>query len=540
MAFDDGASGKPRLLVRSSDGDESVYYLRAINTIGRHSDQNVQLLDRVVSKNHALITYSDGHFYLQDMGSRNGTYVNQRRLQGRTRLYDGDLISMGGSRLLFVDDQESPRSSLPQVCIQENLEGQATSICSRCSFPPQDSHFLPESEITDEEVLRSDYEKLRISFRLNQAIGAEWDFDRMTARILETALEVTNAERGVILLLDESGKPEPCAVLSRTPGESVAVSQTILNEVIATKHGLLSRDATMDSRFSASHSIICQNIRSIACVPLMFGDSFLGVIHLDSRIATGIFTEKDLQMLTVFAQQAALKLANARLVRKAEQETLARNNLSRLLSPNLVEMVVRGDLDLEERRGIARDATVLFCDIRGFTAMCESVAPAEIVSMLNEYFEILVDIVFQHDGTLDKFIGDALMAVWGSPVPQADHTERAIRAALEMSKALVDLNRFRVVNGEQPLNVGIGINSGTVIAGYMGSTKALSYTVVGDTVNTASRLCSYAQAGEILVSDPIVQKLGSRLIYEERPKALLKGKAHPCGIFAVRGLKEGE
>jgi adenylate cyclase len=317
--------------------------------------------------------------------------------------------------------------------------------------------------------------------------------------------------------------------------EPFEVSQTILNEVINEHHAVLSSDATIDSRFGGSHSIILQGIRSTMAVPLIFDSELLGVIHLDSQVATGVFSEKDLQILSAFAHQAAVQIANVRLAKRAEAEAVARNNLSRLLSPNLVDQVVSGHIAME-KGGQLRQATVLFSDIRGFTASSERFDPQIVVSMLNEYFEIMVDIIFQHEGTLDKFVGDEIMAVWGAPVQQDDHTERAVRAALDMMKALDDFNRFRVANGEEAIRVGLGINCGEVVAGYMGSTRTLSYTVIGDTVNTASRLCGHAGPGEIIVSDPVLHALGGRIQYEERSAASLKGKSRPVPIYRVTGI----
>ncbi len=507
-----------RLIVTTPDGAQREHTLRAINTIGRHPDQHVQILDRVVSKEHALITFADEGYWLQDMGSRNGTFVNGAQIQGRTRLNDGDVVTLGSSRLAFVDGArpQVAQEAVSQVTI--NTAGLAdqnipqTAIRSRMQIDgANEAKFLPEMQIADTDTLRADYEKLRVVFELNQAIGAEIDIDVVLDKILEKAFEFTTADRGVILLLNDDGDPVPCAVKNRHgKQEKLELSQTILNEVIQQRHAVLSSDATMDSRFGGAHSIILQGIRSTMCVPLIHGTELLGMIHLDTRIATGVFTEKDLQILSVFANQAAVKIANARLAKRAEAEAVARVNLSRLLSPNLVEQVVTGSIAME-KGGRMREATVFFSDIRGFTAMSEKLDPQSMVSTLNEYFEIMVDIIFQHDGTLDKFVGDEIMAVWGAPVPQEDHCIRSIQAALEMMKALDGFNRFRVANGEWPIQVGCGINTGKLVAGYMGSTRTLSYTVIGDTVNTGARLCSHAKAGEVLVTTPIMERIGHRL-----------------------------
>ena len=522
------------VIVQTPEGNETEHELRAINTLGRHPEQTIQILDRVVSKEHALITFSDGRYWLQDRGSRNGTFVNGVQIPGKTQLRDGDTITLGGTRVQFIE------RAAPQMSVTINpSQFHETAIRSKLAAgAPQSQQFVPESQVVSEAALRADYEKLRIAFELNKAIGTELDLDTLLKRILEKAFEFTNADRGVILLMNAQGVPEPAAVQNRQGDEEhVELSQTILSEVITNHTAVLSSDATMDSRFGGSHSIMLQGIRSTMCVPLMSGaGELLGMIHLDTRIATGVFTEKDLQVLTVFANQAAVQMDNARLVKRLETEAVARNNLSRLLSPNLVEQVVKGSIAME-KGGQLREATVLFSDIRGFTAMSERLDPQHMVSMLNEYFEIMVDIIFRHEGTLDKFVGDEIMAVWGAPVRQADHAQRAVRAALEMMKALENFNRFRTANGEDPIHVGCGINCGPLVAGYMGSTRTLSYTVIGDTVNTAARLCSAAAAGEILVSDPIRAALGPHLELERRPAASLKGKARPVPIYRVLSMR---
>src|SRR4029077_6609036 len=137
---------------------------------------------------------------------------------------------------------------------------------------------------------------------------------------------------------------------------------------------------------------------------------------------------------------------------------------------------------------------------RGFTPMSEKRTAQEVVDMLNEYFELMVEMIFKHEGTLDKFVGDEIMALFGAPVAHPDHAYRAVKVAVEQMQALEEWNLVRVAEGEDPIRVGMGINTGEVVAGYLGSSKALEYTVIGDVVNTASRLCSRAGAGELVVS----------------------------------------
>src|SRR5690606_13252914 len=181
--------------------------------------------------------------------------------------------------------------------------------------------------------------------------------------------------------------------------------------------------------------------------------------------------------------------------RKLEREAITRERFQRLLSPQIAQQVLEGKVEIK-KGGEARQTTVLFSDIRGFTSMSESESPQLIVDMLNEYFELMVEVIFKYEGTLDKFVGDEIMALFGAPVGHPDDATRAVRTAIEMMAVLGELNQLRMGRGEPEIKIGIGINTGEVVAGYLGSSKALEYTVIGDTVNTGARLCSLAKAGE--------------------------------------------
>jgi adenylate cyclase len=221
------------------------------------------------------------------------------------------------------------------------------------------------------------------------------------------------------------------------------------------------------------------------------------------------------------------------------EEILAREHLNRLLSPQLVEEVMSGRLQLQ-RGGELRAATVVFADIRGFTTMSEQMTPQEVVALLNEYFELMVDVIFKHNGMLDKFVGDELMAVWGAPLSRADDTIRAVLAAIEMQAVVRDLNNERARQGLKTIQIGIGLNSGEVVAGYMGSTKSMNYTVMGDTVNTAARFCSAAGPTEILIGERTWAQVHDRVRAEILPPTKLKGKLEHVDIYRVLGLLEAE
>jgi len=226
------------------------------------------------------------------------------------------------------------------------------------------------------------------------------------------------------------------------------------------------------------------------------------------------------------------KKAEARL----ERDAATRERFQRLLSPDLAERVVSGELTVE-KGGTDRVATVLFVDIRGFTTISEKHQASEVLRLLNEYYEELVAVVFRHEGTVDKFIGDAMMVIWGAPVAHDDDPRRAVMAALDIGEALEAFNRRSARLGRPELSVGIGINTGNLMAGYIGSSQTMSYSVIGDTVNTASRLCSSAQPGEILISENTWEAVKDHFTVKPLGQIQAKGKFKPINAFAVTARK---
>jgi adenylate cyclase len=272
------------------------------------------------------------------------------------------------------------------------------------------------------------------------------------------------------------------------------------------------------------------------CVPLLHHDNVLGVIMLDSKLAAHAFTERDLALFETVASQAAVAVQNTLFAKKLEHEAITRERFRRLLSPAIAEQVLSGQVEVR-KGGELREATVLFADIRGFTRISESSEPQLVVEALNEYFERMVEIVFRYEGTLDKFIGDEMMVLFGAPVAHRDDPVRAVRTAIEMQQAMAGLNEQHVAHGLPPFQVGIGINTGEVVAGYIGSSQAMEYTVIGDPVNTGARLCSMARPSQILISEGTLEKVGKQFEVNELPEALVKGKAKPIRAFEVLGIR---
>ncbi len=371
------------------------------NTLGRHPENTIQLLDRIVSKEHCHVDQIDGNWVLKDLGSLNGTFVNGERVSERV-LSQGDEISLGSTRMVFqiepIDDVKlapsaapppgqapEPGDGAPVAPGQAAAQAQAAQKMSRVTIAPGmveshirtklqpllDQNFLPERLVNDTATLRADYEKLRVSYEVIKAIGVELDVDKLLTKILDCAFQLLPADRGVVLLYGEERELEPRCVRTKkalAEGEDVVLSTTIINEVLRDKTAVLSSDASVDSRFQGAHSIIMQGIRSSMAVPLLHSGEIFGVLVLDSQIAANAFTEKDLSLFQNIGNQAAIAIQNSLYAAKLEAEAVTRERFQRLLSPAIAEQVLSGKVEVK-KGGELRDTTILFTDIRGFTAM---------------------------------------------------------------------------------------------------------------------------------------------------------------------------
>jgi len=208
---------------------------------------------------------------------------------------------------------------------------------------------------------------------------------------------------------------------------------------------------------------------------------------------------------------------------------------SRYVSRDVYDRLV-ADPSLAALGGARRTMTVLFSDVRGFTAMSEKGSPEEVVGQLNEYFSRMVAVVFEHRGTVDKFVGDMVMALYGAPLDDEDHAEHAVQTALAMTKALSELNAEWQRQGRPTLDIGIGINTGEMVAGNIGSDTIMSYTVIGDAVNLGARLESLNKdyATRIIISDATRIRLKGRYDVHPLGDVIVKGKSKPVAIFEVK------
>jgi len=525
-----------KFIKRTEDGGSQEIPLGDQNTIGRQPSSTVQLYDPRSSGRHAYLLWDDGAWKLRDLGSSNGTFVNGIRIE-TTMLQDGDEVQFGTTIVTFSTQALNTGVAASQVSFA--AEDGEPLIHSRVDGRGHET-FLPVEQIPDVEQLKQDYEKLRIASELNQAIGLEADIDILLGRILDEVFNLLPADRGVILLMDPvTHQLEVRATKKRKKDdEEIVLSQTVINEVFGSGAAVLTSDATLDARFSGAHSVVASGMRSTMCVPMIYRSQLFGIVHLDSLFARGVFSNKDLQILTGLAAQAGRAIDNSYKAKKIEQSALAKRDFERLLPPELVEQIISGNVQLE-RGGELRETTVLFSDIRGFTQWTESHKPSHIVSILNDYFELMVDAIHRHHGTLDKFMGDGIMALFGAPISHEEDELNAVLCALDMLEGLDSLNRRLDELAQDPVHIGIGINNGPVIAGYMGSSKSMEYTAIGDHVNLAARLCGVAEKGQILLSENTYRMVQESIAAKPLPPVTVKGKRDPQKIFEVQGRRRG-
>jgi len=506
----------------------------------RHAD--IAIDDPTVSREQATIFATPAGYVIKDgrdQPSRNGTFVNGVRVTEKV-LAPGDKIKIRHWVLEFVSTAEEDLSATAtDVSVVRDDPAVATDRIEESINPQQEGSEAGEDAPADVDAAERTELRLRTFYEVSQAIGVIQTLDVLLNQVMTSLFRVfTQAERGFIMLRGEegSGKLTPAVVrkFGSHPDAQITVSQTIIDEVRARKVAVLSRDALSDARFQGGQSISSFNIRSVMCAPLICQGEILGIIHIDTTSATDSFDREDLKLLAGIASQAAISIKNAQLLEEVRREVELRSNLARYMSPAFVEQVLSGSRTVD-LGGRLSQGTVLFSDIVGFTSMTLTMRPEEVVKRLNRYFEIMVEVIFVNGGSIDKFGGDAIIAVWGAPVPSEDDAFFAVKAALEMQNGLFGFNYALLQDGLTPIEMGIGLNSGTFLAGNIGSARRMEYTVIGENVNLAQRIEAVTTEKQVYISQSTFEQVAGRVVGFRMPLTELKGVEAPVTLYSVKG-----
>ncbi|KAH7823106.1 putative cyclase [Monocercomonoides exilis] len=647
-------------------------------TIGRAKKTNCPICDSTISKVHAVIYNVKQEFFIKDCYSRNKTVVRDIQVESYEKpdesealdpsiiypqfgvksgklpdfgvqIRHGDIILLGNVKIEF---------KIESTRVGPESGGHATRyvpVHEQVVMNPGDIDFRPASDIENLEELRQDYERLRASYLFNRE-GLEASEGMIIQNAISVIFELfPSAEAAVVLLVDmDTGDLKLHTTKERNPdegdgggGAGVPVSQSLAEKVRREKKAILSGDCLDDKRWLPSSSMTTLGVRSALAVPLIGKkDEVVGVLFLDSS-KVGAFNQKDLNLLTSVATPIGTAVSNQRMVQQIRREKREYESLSRFLSPHLLKKVKQTGGELHRESQDVPYASVLFADIRGFTALSRTKEPKEIFTFLNEFFEKMVNIVFKHDGMLDKYIGDCMMATWGGGLvghssstslsassgglalvsasgsssglagsgtgsscggasgsmgggsmggsgsggggtassmerdrdrdraslsssggsssgiwggsggsgslarfrqsvpmtPEEEmkmhiaNTKKAVHAAIECRNSIDNWNKERQAHGLDEVGVGFGVNTGPTIAGFLGAETRLEYTMIGDSVSVANKICGVADAGQVLVSEQTMLLIKDEMdfILKEVEPRKLKGSDDVVRLWEVNG-----
>jgi adenylate cyclase len=492
-------------------------------TLGRSSDNDVVLRDFSVSRHHARIDENDGTLKLVDLDSTNGVRINEEFVtSGAFSL--GDLLGVGSFELR-VEEAASDTGGLSS----------ATFLRPLSEFNQDYGLEGKPQEISKEIGPRE--RVFEILAQVAKVLIQVEELDPVLEKVMDLVFDQLRVDRSFIVLFDSEGNPqlELNRVRETKTGEDteVPISRTILDMVSQQKVAILTHDAQADQRFEAGRSVRIHQIRSAMCAPLWHRERVIGVIYVDSPLHVGSFSASDLDLLTALSNYAAVAIERARLNDNIRRERQARDRLERYHSPAVIEAVLSNSGD-DRAVVTVRETSILFADIVGFTARCETLPPEDVAAFLNQFFSLAADVIFKYGGTLDKFIGDAVMAFFGAPLPQDDHAERAVRSALELLTVLDRWNADREAAGDDRVEVRIAVNSGPVVVGDIGSATRVDYTVLGNTVNVTSRLEEHvAKPGTIVLGESTQAATAGLFPTEPLGSVQLKGLSRKINIFGL-------
>lgn len=547
-------------------------------TIGRAKDSDIVLNDRRASRKHAHIVSDPSGYKIVDgcyeegilKPSVNHIYIGGKPFSDKT-LARGDVVVIGESRLEYHEEPTAvapavqPRTAFGTV---ETVEQNAPTVIEKKADVAYDDRPLGGTQVhlsaneiiggrtqmsiesgiaTAEEIkeLRRKAKMLDLVYEMSRTLGTVFDLKEIFEKATDLIFRGSPADRVVALLADETVDGKildyslyPVGIRTRNEEvakltEKVTISRTITQKVMREKIAVLSQDAKTDEQFLGAHSIVAQGVRSTICAPLITESNVHGVIYADRLDPFAEFSPEHLELISAVAAQTAVTVETVKGHKRLAREEVARANYSRFMPEYVVKQLLDNP-DSFRLGGVNQVITVLFADIRGFTALSEHEKPEKVVHLLNRYFTAMSDIIFEHGGTLDKYIGDELMALFGAPTASPEDALNAVKAAVAMQKKMRSLNDELRAEGYPDISIGVGLHTGEATVGYIGSERRSEYTAIGDTVNLASRLTSNAGGGQILMSEATAAACGNRIPADAGEPLKVKNRVQPVNVYAVR------
>jgi adenylate cyclase len=373
----------------------------------------------------------------------------------------------------------------------------------------------------------------RIFYELARDLSSSLEVDVVLKRAMDRVISLMKASRGQIIQFDAAGLMEVVMSggdIDPEKSKEFLGSRTVIDHVVRTGNAVLSTDASLDDRFKGQQSVILQTLRSIIAVPLVTKDSVIGAVYIDNPFRAAVFAEKDKALLQAIADIVAIAIDNARQYEKSE---FLRQLFELYVNKQVTDYVLaRSDRETKFLPGERRQVTMLNSDIAGFSALSQSMEAEELVRFLNDYFARMIDAVLENGGNIDKFQGDGMLVVFGAPNPQVDHAQRALAAARAMLKEIDILNKELTDLGKPQIAVGIGLDTGEVVAGHVGSEKRLEFTLIGVPVNNSFYL-SKVRPAKVLMSETTRNLLASDVEVIDYEPLILKGMSEKQPIYQL-------
>jgi adenylate cyclase len=534
------------VIMEGRDKGREIRISKKTFLIGRAQENDLILVDDMSSRMHAEIVISDdGRYTVKDARSKNGLFVNGCRVIEH-ELTDGDIVQVGKNKLLFKSEQDSlgiksdslqqtpaPGNSYqtPQAFLSSSQSRPKSFYESLAEDGPTNVAFkVPDSEIAL-HVERIN-KMVKALYQASHVVSGSKDRDSILKAIINITVGSFNLDRAGIFIADKGTGVFKLAFYYSQDSSPIK-SQDLDLRVIADKfnHKYFSFISSSDEI-----AIVKDRDLSMLVAALRSHQDLLGFIYIESAKDNYIYSDSDLETLTSLASITSTGIVKATLLRENAEMQAKLVTLEKQISPEVARAISEKNSQLLENPFIAeeREVTVLFSDIEDFTPLSERLPPSELASLLNEYFSRMVEIVVANKGTVNKFIGDAVMAIFGAPQSHGNDAAGAVRAAVGMIKELKQFHSQ--VDKNKRFNIRIGINTGKAVAGLIGSDRKMEYTVLGDTVNCASRIESLAPANRVAVGELTYEKVKDEFQFESLGETLVKGKSKTIKVYLVADL----
>ncbi|KAB2905820.1 MAG: response regulator [Anaerolineae bacterium] len=407
-----------------------------------------------------------------------------------------------------------------------------------------ESRLRREKELLTERLIRANAEmnqrvrELGVLYNVGKSVTALMNMQDLLGRVVEAAAQLTSCEEVSLYLVSDNDELV-CKAIRRQSEQRTHALDEIRDDPLAIQAIHALAPVVMSAQEISEARRINPSAPSAAmATPLVLANQAVGALVVKNlSLEARIFTRHDAGLLSALSDYAAIAYENASHYealgrRKEDEKNSIRQAFERFVAPSIVDRVLT-DPNAIELGGVRREITAFFADLRGYTTFSEKAPPEQVVELLNEYFSLAADVIFSHEGTLDKFLGDAVMALFNTPTSQPDHVLRAVQTAIDLQRRVTEANDERGGG----LRFGIGLHVGDAVVGYVGAAQAMNYTAIGDTVNIAQRVQEVAQAGQILVTEAFAKRISDQVHMRQLGKLPIRGRAEGVMVFEIKGIK---